>query len=149
MGRNTDVCSLRTTRTRSLLVTTEPNRISHKVPRNVERYINIFQANSPLGGFNTETVPDFRGHVATFDLAKHSEVSHVNMEKDGAIQEQVMNKILELAETPAKAESQSVPIHYVVPADAAIELWDSGRPVTVRSGVGNACGRLSRPALVS
>ena len=118
----------------SLLVTTEPNRISHKVPRNVERYINIFQANSPLGGFNTETVPDFRGHVATFDLAEHSEVSHMNMEKDGAIQEQVMNKILELAETPAMAESQSVPIHYVVPADAAIELWDSGRPVTARSG---------------
>jgi hypothetical protein len=79
-------------------------------------------------------VPDFRGHVATFDLAKHSEVSHVNMEKDGAIQAQVMNKILELAETPAKAESQSVPIHYVVPADAAIELWDSGRSVTARSG---------------
>ena len=69
----------------SLLVTTEPNRISHKVPRNVERYINIFQTNSLLGGFNTETVPDFRGHVATFDLAKHSEVSHVNMSGSIAI----------------------------------------------------------------
>ena len=96
----------------SLLVTTEPNRISHKVPRNVERYINIFQANSLLGGFNTETVPGFRGHIATFDLAKHSEVSHVNMEKDGAIQEQVMNKILEL-----DASSTS-------PIEAIRNTWD-------------------------
>ena len=90
----------------SLLVTTEPNRISHKVPRNVERYINIFQSNSLLGGFNAATVPGFQGHVATFDLVKHSEISHVNMEKDGAIQEQVMSKILELAETPAKVEER-------------------------------------------
>jgi LysM repeat protein len=118
----------------SLLVTTEPNRISHKVPLNVERYIDIYQSNSLLGGFDAVPAPGFRGHVATFDLVKHSEISHVNMEKDGAIQEQVMNKILELAETPAKAEGQSVPIHYVVPADAPIELWDSGKPVVARSG---------------
>jgi hypothetical protein len=118
----------------SLLVTTEPNRISHKVPRNVERYIGIFQSNSLLGGFDAVPVPGFRGHVATFDLVKHSEISHVNMEKDGAIQDQVMNKILELAETPAKVEGQSVPIHYVIPADAAIELWDSGRTVAAHPG---------------
>jgi hypothetical protein len=118
----------------SLLVTTEPNRISHKVPRNVERYINIFQSNSLLGGFNAATVSGFQGHVATFDLVKHGEVSHVNMEKDGAIQEQVMSKILELAATPAKVEGEPKPIHYVVPAEAAIELWDSGTSVAARPG---------------
>jgi len=78
--------------------------------------------------------PGFRGHVATFDLVKHSEISHVNMEKNDEIQGQVMDKILELADTPAKAEGQSVPIHYVVPADSAIELWDSGKSVTTRPG---------------
>jgi hypothetical protein len=118
----------------SLLVTTEPNRIAHKVPLNVQRYIGIYQSNSLLGGFDAVPAPGFRGHVATFDLVKHSEISHVNMEKNGEIQEQVMSKILELAETPAKVEGQLVPIHYVVPQDSAIELWDSGRPVTARSG---------------
>ncbi len=117
----------------SLLVTTEPNRIAHKVPLNVERYIDIFQSNSLLGGFDAVPAPGFRGHVATFDLIKHSEISHVNMEKNGAIQDQVMDKILELAETPAKRQGESVPIHYVVPADAPIELWDSGKPVTSHS----------------
>jgi LysM repeat protein len=118
----------------SLLVTTEPNRIAHKVPLNVQRYIGIYQSNSLLGGFDAVPAPGFRGHVATFDLVKHSEISHVNMEKNGEIQEQVMSKIVELAETPAKAEGQTMPIHYVVPADSAIELWDSGRSVTARSG---------------
>ncbi len=118
----------------SLLVTTEPNRIAHKVPLNVQRYIGIYQSNSLLGGFDAVPAPGFRGHVATFDLANHGEISHVNMEKNGEIQDQVMNKILELADTPAKVEGQLVPIHYVVPADSAIELWDSGRSVTARSG---------------
>jgi LysM domain len=118
----------------SLLVTTEPNRIAHKVPLNVQRYIGIYQSNSLLGGFDAVPAPGFRGHVATFDLVKHSEISHVNMEKNSEIQDQVMNKILELAETPAKVEGQLVPIHYVVPADSAIELWDSGRSVAARSG---------------
>jgi hypothetical protein len=118
----------------SLLVTTEPNRIAHKVPLNVERYIGIFQSNSLLGGFDAVPAPGFRGHVATYDLVKHDEISHVNMEKDGTIQEQVMNKILELADTPAKPEGKTVPIHYVIPADAAIDLWDSGTSVTARSG---------------
>jgi hypothetical protein len=118
----------------SLLVTTEPNRIAHKVPLNVQRYIGIYQSNSLLGGFDAVPAPGFRGHVATFDLVKHSEISHVNMEKNGEIQEQVISKILELAETPAKVEGQLVPIHYVVPQDSAIELWDSGRSVAARSG---------------
>src|SRR3974390_1562792 len=100
----------------SLLVTTEPNRIAHKVPLNVQRYIDIYQSNSLLGGFDAVPAPGFRGHVATFDLVKHDEISHVNMEKNGEIQDQVMNKILELADTPAKVEGQSLPIHYVVPA---------------------------------
>ena len=133
----------------SLLVTTEPNRIAHKVPLNVQRYIDIYQSNSLLGGFDAVPAPGFRGHVATFDLVKHDEISHVNMEKNGEIQDQVMNKILELADTPAKVEGQSLPIHYVVPADF------SNRPLGQRQAgygafrrlIGNARSCLSRSAL--
>ena len=40
-----------------------------------------------------------------------------------------MRKIAELSATPAAEEGEAVPLHLEVPADAAIELWDSGLPV--------------------
>ena len=39
-----------------------------------------------------------------------------------------------LPQTPADAEGEAVPIHLEVPADAAIELWDSGLPVAAHAG---------------
>jgi hypothetical protein len=36
--------------------------------------------------------------------------------------------------TPAKPEGEAVPLRFVVPAGAAIELWDSGAPAVARSG---------------
>jgi hypothetical protein len=118
----------------SLLVTTEPARISHDVPLNVERYINIYQSDSALGGIDVAPAQGFQGHYATFDIVEHKEISHVNMEKADFLHDQVLLKILQLAATPAKAISDAVPIHYLVPADAAIELWDSGMPVSTRPG---------------
>ncbi|MFZ0114336.1 MAG: LysM peptidoglycan-binding domain-containing protein [Xanthobacteraceae bacterium] len=118
----------------SLLVTTEPARISHDVPLNVERYINIYQSDSVLGGVDVAPAQGFQGHYATFDIVEHKEISHVNMEKADFLHDQVLGKILQLAATPAKAISDGVPIHYMVPADAAIELWDSGMPVYTRPG---------------
>ena len=50
------------------------------------------------------------------------------------IHTQLLTKILQIPETPAKLEGESVPIRYVVPADAAIDLWDSGMPAVVRAG---------------
>jgi len=118
-----------------LIVTTEPARVSRNVPLNVQRYINIYQSDSVLGGHDVIPEKGFQGHYASVDLVKHKEITHVNMEKTGSIQEQVMRKILELvAPAPATVESDPVPIHYVVPSDAAIELWDSGMPVFTRSG---------------
>jgi hypothetical protein len=38
-------------------------------------------------------------------------------------------KIQQLAATPAKTQDEAVQLRYVVPADAAIELWDSGMPI--------------------
>ena len=116
-----------------LLVTTEPARISHDVPPNVERYINIYQSDSVLGGIDVAPAPGFQGHYATFDLAEHKEISHVNMEKSEVLHDQVLTKMLQPA-TLAKAETDVMPLHYVVPAGAAIELWDSGMPVLARPG---------------
>jgi hypothetical protein len=119
----------------SLLVTTDPARISADVPDNVERYINVYQSNSMLGGQDVKPSPGFQGHYASFDLVEHTEITHVNMEKEESIHEQLVAKILQLAATPAaKAEGGAVPIHCVVPADAALELWDSGMPVFAQPG---------------
>jgi LysM domain len=119
----------------SLLVTTEPARISNNVPPNVGRYINIFQSDSVLGGIEVAPAKGYQGYYASFDLVKHKEISHVNMEKAGPIQDQVMSKILALAAPSLiTVESEPVPIHNVVPADAPIELWDGGMPVFVRLG---------------
>ncbi len=118
----------------SLLVTTEPARISPDVPLNVARYINIFQSNSLLGGHDVVPGRGFQGHYASYDVAEHKEITHLNLEKTETIHEQLLAKILQLGATPAKAEGEAVPISYVVPADAAIELWDSGMPVFARPG---------------
>jgi LysM domain len=117
-----------------LVVTTEPARISHDVPLNVERYINIFQSDSVLGGIDVAPTPGFQGHYATFDLVEHKEISHVNMEKSELLHDQVLTKMLLPVTTPAKPEGEAVPLRFVVPAGAAIELWDSGVPAVARSG---------------
>ncbi len=118
----------------SLLVTTDPARISGDVPLNVERYINIFQSNSLLGGRDVVPVKGFHGYYASFDLVEHTEINHTNIEKADAIHEQVLTKIGQLGTTPTKTEAETVPIRLVIPADAAFELWDSGMPVLARSG---------------
>jgi hypothetical protein len=118
----------------SLLVTTDPARIAQDVPPNVERYINIFQSNSILGGGDVVPAQGFQGHYASFDLAEHKEITHLNIEKAEFIHEQLVSKIVQLAATPAKSDSEAVPIRYVVPADATIELWDSGMPVFAQPG---------------
>src|SRR5262249_22245854 len=117
-----------------LLVTTEPARISHDVPLNVERFINIFQSDSVLGGIDVAPAPGFQGHYATFDIVQHKEISHVNMEKSEYLHDQVLTKMLVPVTMPAKPEGEAVPLRFVVPADSAIELWDSGTPGVARSG---------------
>jgi thioesterase domain-containing protein len=116
----------------SLLVTSDPARVTGDVPPNVERYINIFQSDSLLGGVNIDPAPGFRGHYASYDLAEHAEIKHVNMDKTETVQDQLVIKVQQLSAVP-KTDSETVPIRYVVPADAAIELWDSGMPVFARA----------------
>lgn len=118
----------------SLVVTTDPNRITGDVPLNVERYINIFQSNSILGGGDVKPAKGFSGHYASYDLAEHKDLNHLNIEKLPTIHDQVLAKIQQLAAPPANAGADPLPIRLVVPADAGLELWDSGTFVATRRG---------------
>jgi hypothetical protein len=118
----------------SLLVTYDPTRIADDVPPNVERYINIYQSSNFMGGGNVVQGSRFHGDYASYNLKDHAEIVHINIEKADRIQEQLVAKIAQLAQTPADAQGEAVPIHLEVPADAAIELWDSGLPVAAHGG---------------
>jgi fermentation-respiration switch protein FrsA (DUF1100 family) len=119
----------------SLLVTYDPTRIADDVPPNVERYINIFQSSNIMGGGNVVQTSRFHGHYASFNLKDHGEIVHINIEKAEGIQEQLVRKIAELSATPATpVQGEAVPLHLEVPADAAVELWDSGLPVQAHAG---------------
>ncbi|MBV1698746.1 MAG: LysM peptidoglycan-binding domain-containing protein [Hyphomicrobiales bacterium] len=118
----------------SLVVTTDPNRIAGDVPKNVQRYINIFQSTSVLGGCDVKPGKGFTGHYASYDLKEHQEISHLNIEKMKTIHEQVLSKIQGLTTTPATSGGDPVPIRFVVPADADLELWDSGIAIKARGG---------------
>jgi pimeloyl-ACP methyl ester carboxylesterase len=118
----------------SLIVTIDPAHLMPKLPMNVERYMNIFLARDVLGGGDVIPEKDFQGHYASFDLSKLKGVLHINIDKMDIIHAQLLTKILQIPETPAKLEGEAVPIRYVVPPDASVELWDSGIPALVRAG---------------
>ncbi len=118
----------------NLVVTVDPAHASPSVPLNVERYINIFLSDNILGGGDVRPMQGYQGHYASFDLAKHDEVTHINIDKMDSVHEQLVNMIVQLATTPAKAEGEAVPLRYVVPPNTAVELWDSGVPVVARPG---------------
>jgi LysM repeat protein len=118
----------------SLVVTIDPAHASPKVPLNVERYINIFLSTSILGGGDVVTEQGYQGHYASFDLKEHQEVTHINIDKMDSIHEQLVTAIAQLATTPAQTNGEAVPLRYVVPTDAPVELWDSGAPQFARSG---------------
>jgi predicted alpha/beta-hydrolase family hydrolase len=116
----------------SLVVTIDPAHASPKVPLNVERFINIFLSTSILGGGDIVAREGFRGHYASFDLSKHDEVTHINIDKMDSVHEQLVNAIVQLATTPTNGEA--LPLRYVVPPGSAVELWDSGIGLLARSG---------------
>jgi hypothetical protein len=118
----------------SLIVTVDPAHVTPSVPLNVERYINIFLSKSVLGGGDVKPEQGYQGDYASFDLSQQDEVTHINIDKMDSVHQQIVNKIIELAATPAKADGEAVPLRYVVPPNATIELWDSGMPVVARPG---------------
>lgn len=118
----------------SLIVTIDPAYLMPKLPMNVERYMNIFLARDVLGGGDVVPEKDFQGHFASFDLSKLKGVLHINIDKMDLIHTQLLTKILQIPETPASLEGEGVPIRYVVPPDAVVDLWDSGMPAVVKAG---------------
>jgi pimeloyl-ACP methyl ester carboxylesterase len=118
----------------SLVVTIDPAHASPKVPLNVERYINIFLSDSLLGGGDVVAEQGYQGHYASFDMKEHEEVNHINIDKMDSIHEQLVTAIAQLATTPSKTKGDAVPLRYVVPPDAPLELWDSGTQQFARSG---------------
>jgi hypothetical protein len=118
----------------SLVVTIDPAHASPNVPLNVERFINIFLSDSILGGGDVVAEQGYQGRYASFDLKQHEEVTHINIDKMDSIHQQLVTAIAQLATMPAPADGETLPLRYVVPPDAPIELWDSGTPQLVRSG---------------
>jgi len=112
----------------------DPAHASPSVPLNVERFINIFLSDNVLGGGDVKPIQGYQGHYASFDLSKHDEVTHINIDKMDSVHEQLVAMVVQLATTPAKAEGEAVPLRYVVPPGTAVELWDSGIPVVARPG---------------
>ena len=117
----------------ALVVTLDPARASPDVPLNVARYINIFLSSNILGGANVAPKTGYRGYYASFDLSEQDDITHINIDKKDFIHKQLVAKILQLAAQPSKTEDKA-PLRFVVPANAAIELWDGGTPVLARSG---------------
>jgi thioesterase domain-containing protein len=118
----------------SLAVTIDPPQISPPVPSNIERYLNIYLSKSVLGGSHIKPAKDYHTHFASFDLSEHKEVSHFNIDKKDAFHQLFLAKIAQLVTTPTKVDGAPAPLDYVVPPDAAIELWDSGMPAFARPG---------------
>jgi pimeloyl-ACP methyl ester carboxylesterase len=118
----------------SLVVTIDPAHASPKVPLNVERFINIFLSDGVLGGGDVVAEQGYQGHYASFDLKQHEEVTHINIDKMDSVHEQSVAAIAQLATMPSPAKEEALPLRYVVPPDAPLELWDSGTPQLARSG---------------
>jgi predicted alpha/beta-hydrolase family hydrolase len=118
----------------SFVVTIDPPQVSPEVPLNIERYLNIFLSKSVFGGSNIKAKRGFRGQFASFDLSEHDEVSHINIEKNDTIQEQLVSKVVQVATMSGGFEGETLPLRYVVPPSAAIDLWDSGVSVFARPG---------------
>jgi len=118
----------------SLIVAVDPAHATHQVPLNVERFINVFLSTSVLGGGDVTPKDGFKGHYASIDLAQHSEVTHINIDKMDTIHEQIVAKVKQVSAIAPNSEGEALPIRLVVPPDAPIELWDSGMPVFARPG---------------
>ena len=118
----------------SLVVTIDPARATGKVPFNVERFINIFLSGNILGGGDVVATPGYRGHYASFDLREHSETNHIKIDKEEDIHAQLVDMITQLPRVSPQGAGDAVPLRYRVPADAKLELWDSGIRLSARAG---------------
>ena len=118
----------------SLVVTVDPAHATKSVPLNVQRFINLFLSDNILGGGDVKPEPGFRGHYASFDMKDHDEVTHINIDKMEDVHAQLVTMISQLSQTSATADSDPVPLRYLVPPKTSVELWDSGVALPIRPG---------------
>ncbi|XUM22500.1 alpha/beta fold hydrolase [Bradyrhizobium oligotrophicum S58] len=118
----------------ALVVTVDPAHATKSVPPNVQRFINLFLSDNILGGGDVKPEPGFRGHYASFDMKDHDEVTHINIDKMEDVHAQLVTMISQLSQTSATADADPVPLRYLVPPKASVELWDSGTALAVRPG---------------
>jgi hypothetical protein len=119
----------------ALAVTFDPTRmLSKPVPANVERYINLYQSSNLLGGGSARRVADFHGHFANVNLRERYDIGHVTIDKARVLHEAIIPKFVQVATFGSAPSDDAVPIDYVVPKDAGIEIWDSGIAINVGNG---------------
>jgi hypothetical protein len=119
----------------ALAVTFDPTRVLQKpVPGNIERFINLYQSNNLLGGGSSERAANFHGHFANVNLRERDGMAHVTIDKSHALHAAIIPKFLQAAASGMPPNDDPVPISYVVPRDAPLELWDSGITVRAESG---------------
>jgi hypothetical protein len=125
----------------ALAVAFDPTRGVGRVPTNVERFINLYQSRNFLGGGAVSPASGFRGHFSNVNLHEHGEIMHVTIDKSRALRDAILPKFLHAAAFGPPPKGDVMPIDYVVPGDAPIEVWDSG--MTVQTGAGDTVESLA------
>lgn len=126
----------------ALAVTFDPTRVLQKpVPGNVERFVNLYQSTNLLGGGSSERASNFRGHFVNVNLRERDGLGHITIDKSRVLHEAIIPKFVQAATSGMPPNDDPVPISYVVPKDAALEIWDSG--VTVRADNGDTIETLA------
>lgn len=119
----------------ALAVTFDPTRVLQKpVPANVERFINLYQSNNLLGGGSSHRAASFHGHFVNVNLRERDGLGHITIDKSRLLHEAIIPKFLQVAAFGAVPNDNPVPISYVIPKDAKVEIWDSGIAVQVSPG---------------
>jgi hypothetical protein len=111
------------------------------VPGNVERFLNLYQSNNLLGGGSSERAANFRGHFANVNLRERDGMGHVTIDKSRALHDAIIPKFVQAAASGMPPNDDPVPISYVMPKDAPLELWDSG--ITIRAENGDTAETLA------
>ena len=117
-----------------LIIALDPTRIANRVPANVGRFINIYSSEHTFGGGDPTPAPDFDGHFASVDLKDYSDVWHLYMAKVTALQDVIVDKIVEVGTGAPPPPGASIAIEYSPPRDQPLELWDSGVAVVAGAG---------------
>src|SRR5260370_692660 len=83
----------------------------------------------PRGRGYVRPRPVYEAHDGRHGLSQHDGVPQTKIERRERANAKLLPKIAQRGTPPGKGGGEAVPFRYVVPANAEIELWDSGMPV--------------------